>query len=264
MRDWQEMLKRIENRKKTVKITITGKYVKLHDAYISVAEAIKHGGYENGYRIDINWVEAEEVTEDSAATIFKDSAGILVPGGFGDRGIEGKILAAEYARENDVPYLGICLGMQTAAIEFARNVLGISDACSAEFCEGGGNKVIDLMPDQYANIQKGGTMRLGAYPCLIEKDTLMHRAYGKEQIYERHRHRYEFNNDYRERFVAAGMKTAGTSPDGKLVEAVEISANRYFVGVQYHPEFKSRPNRAHPLFREFVKAAIEKVQKTAL
>ena len=249
------MVDRIKSREKTVKIAVVGKYVKLHDAYLSVAEALRHGGYENSCRVDIKWVEAEDVTDENAHEIFADVTGILVPGGFGDRGIEGKISAAKYARENCVPYFGICLGMQVAVIEFARNVLGISDADSGEFNEECVNKVIDFMPDQYGDIPKGGTMRLGAYPCRIADGTLMNEAYGTLDIYERHRHRYEFNNEYRERIQAEGMVIAGTSPDGRLVEAVEIPDNNFFVGVQYHPEFKSRPNKAHPLFREFVKAA---------
>ena len=255
MEEWKAMVDRIKSREKTVKIAVVGKYVKLHDAYLSVAEALRHGGYENSCRVDIKWVEAEDVTDENAHEIFADVTGILVPGGFGDRGIEGKISAAKYARENCVPYFGICLGMQVAVIEFARNVLGISDADSGEFNEECVNKVIDFMPDQYGDIPKGGTMRLGAYPCRIADGTLMYEAYGTLDISERHRHRYEFNNEYRERIQAEGMVIAGTSPDGRLVEAVEIPDNNFFVGVQYHPEFKSRPNKAHPLFREFVKAA---------
>lgn len=255
MEEWKAMVERIKSREKTVKIAVVGKYVKLHDAYLSVAEALRHGGYENGCRVDIKWIEAEDVTREDAHDIFNGVSGILVPGGFGDRGIEGKINAARYARENCIPYFGICLGMQVAVIEFARNVLGISDADSGEFNESCSNKVIDFMPDQSGDIPKGGTMRLGAYPCRIKEDTLMASAYGMAEISERHRHRYEFNNDYRERFESEGMIIAGTSPDCRLVEAVEIPDNSFFVGVQYHPEFKSRPNKAHPLFREFVKAA---------
>ena len=255
MEEWKAMVERIKSREKNVKIAVVGKYVKLHDAYLSVAEALRHGGYENGCRVDIEWIEAEDVTRDNVHDMFNGVSGILVPGGFGDRGIEGKINAARYARENCIPYFGICLGMQVAVIEFARNVLGISDADSGEFNENCSSKVIDFMPDQSGDIPKGGTMRLGAYPCRIKEDTLMASAYGTAEISERHRHRYEFNNDYRERFESEGMIIAGTSPDGRLVEAVEIPDNSFFVGVQYHPEFKSRPNKAHPLFREFVKAA---------
>ena len=187
-----------------------------------------------------------------------DVDGILVPGGFGNRGVEGKIIAAKYARENDVPYLGICLGMQTAVIEFARNVIGFADAHSGEFDEDSKHKVIDLMPDQKGIVDKGGTMRLGAYPCKIRKNTIMERAYGKPEVAERHRHRYEFNNEFRSQFEHNGMIFTGTSPSGLLVEAVEIPEHRFYIGVQYHPEFKSRPNHAHPLFREFVRAAAEK------
>ncbi|MDO4545088.1 MAG: CTP synthase [Bacillota bacterium] len=261
MEDWKRMVERIKDRSRCVRIAVVGKYIKLHDAYLSVAEALRHGGFETGCHVDIKWIEAEEVTEESAEELLGDVTGILVPGGFGDRGIQGKITAARFARERDIPYFGICLGMQIAVIEFARNVLGIEDADSGEFDESCVHKVIDFMPDQSGDIPKGGTMRLGAYPCRITEGTIMAESYGTTEISERHRHRYEFNNDYRERFEAAGMKIAGTSPDGRLVEAVEIPANAHFVGVQYHPEFKSRPNKAHPLFKAFVKAALEAGKK---
>ena len=257
MREWLEMLKRIESRNKDVRIALVGKYVQLHDAYLSVAEALHHAGYENAAHVHIVWVDAELVTEYTVEELLGDCHGILVPGGFGDRGIEGKITAARYARENNVPYLGICLGMQTAVIEFARNVLGLEDANSGEFAPNSENRVIDLMPDQLGVVSKGGTMRLGAYPCKIKEKTNMARAYGKSEIAERHRHRYEFNNEYREAYEKNGMVVTGTSPNGMLVEAVEIPANRFYVGVQYHPEFKSRPQAAHPLFRDFVKASLE-------
>ncbi len=257
MEDWTEMVERIKSRSKNVKIAIVGKYVKLHDAYLSVAEALRHGGFENNCHVDIDWIEAEDVNDETAKTILGDADGILVPGGFGDRGIEGKIAAAKYARENDVPYFGICLGMQIAVIEYARNVLGMKDANSGEFDGDCQYKVIDFMPDQYGDIPKGGTMRLGAYPCSITKGSIMERAYGTDNVSERHRHRYEFNNEYREKFEEGGMSIVGTSPDGRLVEAVEIPTNKHFVGVQYHPEFKSRPNKAHPLFREFIKSSLE-------
>ena len=200
-------------------------------------------------------MDSEELTPESAPRALQGADGILVPGGFGGRGIEGKIAAAKYARENDVPYLGICLGMQTAVIEFARDVLGISDADSSEFSPAGAHSVIDIMPDQLG-VKLGGTMRLGAYPCKVREGTKLYAAYGNALISERHRHRFEFNNDYRAAFESAGMVLSGTSPDGRLVEAVEIPRNRFFVGVQFHPEFKSRPNAAHPLFREFVRAAL--------
>ena len=257
MTEWEKMIKRIHSRDKIVTIGLVGKYVKLHDAYLSVAEALRHGGYENETHVKINWIEAEQVTEETVNDILSKVDGILVPGGFGDRGIEGKILAAKYARENDVPYLGICLGLQTAVIEFARDVLGLKDANSGEFDFTSSNKVIDLMVDQYGDIPKGGTMRLGAYPCKIKKGTLLEKIYGNNNISERHRHRYEFNNIYKKNLEEKGLVIAGTSPDDKLVEAIEIPALRYFVAVQFHPEFKSRPNNAHPLFREFIKASLE-------
>lgn len=255
--EWNEMLKRINQRDKTVRIALVGKYVKLHDAYLSVAEALHHGGYENGAVVDIKWVDSEDVTEETVAELLKDCHGILVPGGFGDRGVEGKIITAKYARQHNVPYLGICLGMQIAVIEYARTVLGLQDANSSEFTPNGANNVIDLMPDQQGNLPKGGTMRLGAYPCVIKEGSVMANAYGKPEVQERHRHRYEFNNKYREQLETAGLAITGTSPDGRLVEAVEVPGNRFYVGVQYHPEFKSRPNHAHPLFRQLIKAALE-------
>lgn len=258
LHEWNEMLQRIESRRGHVTIGLIGKYTKLHDAYLSVAEALHHGGYENSVHVDIRWIESEDLEEQDPGTILGDVDGILVPGGFGVRGVEGKMQAARYAREHDVPYLGICLGMQTAVMEFARDVLGYEDADSAEFNEESTHKVIDFMPDQRGNIPKGGTMRLGAYPCVIRSGSILEQAYGKKEIQERHRHRYEFNNEYREAIQLAGMDVTGTSPDGRLVEAVEIPALRFFVGVQYHPEFKSRPNAAHPLFRELVRAAMQK------
>lgn len=255
--EWNEMLKRINQRDKTVRIALVGKYVKLHDAYLSVAEALHHGGYENGAVVEIKWVDSEDVTEETVTELLKDCHGILVPGGFGDRGVEGKIVTAKYARQHNVPYLGICLGMQIAVIEYARTVLGLQDANSSEFTPNGANNVIDLMPDQQGNLPKGGTMRLGAYPCVIKEGSMLANAYGKPEVQERHRHRYEFNNGYREQLEAAGLAITGTSPDGRLVEAVEVPGNRFYVGVQYHPEFKSRPNHAHPLFRQLIKAALE-------
>ena len=225
------MVKRIEGRSRKVTIGLVGKYVKLHDAYLSVAEALRHGGFENDACVDIKWIEAEDVTGETAGAILGDVDGILVPGGFGDRGIEGKIQAAKYARENDIPYLGICLGMQTAVIEFARDVLGCADADSGEFAPEGAHNVIDLMADQQGNIPKGGTMRLGAYPCAIKEGSRLEQAYGKPLIQERHRHRYEFNNDYRQAVEDAGMVISGTSPDGRLVEAVELPDRKFFVAV---------------------------------
>ena len=254
---WKEMLGRIENRPNKTAIAIVGKYVKLHDAYLSVAEALRHGGYENESKVEILWVDSETVNDANADELLGAADGILVPGGFGNRGIEGKIAACRDAREHNVPYLGICLGMQIAVIEFARNVAGIKDADSSEFAPDA-NCVIDLMPDQHGNIPKGGTMRLGAYTCDIKDGTMLSNAYGEKEIRERHRHRWEFNNEYRERLTDAGLVISGTSPDGRLVEAVELADNDFFVGVQFHPEFKSRPNHAHPLFREFIKASLSK------
>jgi len=258
--DWMAMLERIKNRSKTVKIALVGKYVKLHDAYLSVAESLRHAGYEHESRIDISWVDSELITEDTVGCILGDCDGILIPGGFGNRGIEGKILAARYARENNIPYLGICLGMQIAVIEYARSILGLLDANSGEFAPDSKNKVIDFMPDQSDDIDKGGTMRLGSYPCKIMSGTMMEKCYNKPLIGERHRHRYEFNNDYREAMQKAGLVISGTSPDGRIVETIEIPKNSFYVGVQFHPEFKSRPNRAHPLFSGFIRAAVEKMQ----
>ena len=254
---WKEMLGRIENRPNKTAIAIVGKYVKLHDAYLSVAEALRHGGYENESKVEMLWVDSETVNDANADELLGAADGILVPGGFGNRGIEGKIAACRYAREHNVPYFGICLGMQIAVIEFARNVAGIKDADSSEFAPDA-NCVIDLMPDQHGNIPKGGTMRLGAYTCEIKDGTMLSNAYGEKEIRERHRHRWEFNNEYRERLTDAGLVISGTSPDGRLVEAVELADNDFFVGVQFHPEFKSRPNHAHPLFREFIKASLSK------
>lgn len=255
MTEWKEMMERIDNRHKKAKIALVGKYVQLHDAYLSVVEALNHGGFETDTNVEIKWIDSELITEFTVKEHLGDCDGILVPGGFGGRGLEGKLEAAKHARENDIPYLGICLGMQAAVIEFARNVLKLEDATSEEFDAQSKNQVIHLMNDQKDQTQKGGTMRLGAYTCSIKEGSLMSKAYGTSEVEERHRHRYEFNNEYREKFESLGMKITGVSPNGVLVEAVEIPENKFFVGVQYHPEFKSRPNRAHPLFREFVRAA---------
>ncbi len=257
--EWKNMLARIEARDKTVKIALCGKYVQLHDAYLSVAEALAHAGYENGAKVDIDWVDTEALTPQNVEDMLGGADGILVPGGFGNRGIEGKILCAKYAREHNVPYLGICLGMQTAVIEYARSVLGYADANSSEFDPQSEHPVIDLMPDQHG-VKMGGTMRLGAYPCKVI-GPMMKEAYGADNISERHRHRYEFNNAFRKQIEEAGMLIAGTSPNGLLVEAVEVPANDFYVGVQFHPEFKSRPQHAHPLFREFVKHSVALSQK---
>lgn len=259
--DWNDMLERIKNRSREVTIGLVGKYVQLHDAYLSVAEAIRHASYENSARVKIEWIDSETVTKENVAEIIGKCNGIIVPGGFGNRGIEGKIETARYCRENNIPFLGICLGMQIAVIEFARNVCGMADANSGEFDELSKHKVIDFLPDQHADIDKGGTLRLGAYPCKIKSGTQMYRCYGKELISERHRHRYEFNNDFRAELEGAGLVISGTSPDDYIAETVEIPQNDFFVGVQFHPEFKSRPNKAHPLFRELVRSALDKNSK---
>lgn len=256
MKEWEDMVERIRNRSKTTKIAIVGKYVALHDAYISVREALYHGGYANDAKVDVLWIDSEEITKDNVADILKEADGILVPGGFGDRGVEGKVLACQYARENDIPYLGICLGMQVAVIEYARNVCGLADANSKEFAPNGKNLVIDLMEEQLAVLRKGGTMRLGSYPCKVVPGSMLEKSYGEELIHERHRHRFEFNNAYRDMMVENGLTISGTSPDDAIVEAVEVSGNRFHVGVQFHPEFKSRPNKPHPLFAEFIKASL--------
>ena len=254
--EWTDMVERIKNRTKETSIAIVGKYVQLHDAYLSIVEALHHAGYETGTKVSIKWIDSENITRENAGDILSGVSGIIVPGGFGNRGIEGKIAAAEYARTHNLPYLGICLGMQIAVIEFARHVCGMENANSGEFDKNTKYNVIDFMPDQNDSMAKGGTMRLGAYPCHIAPGTMMEKCYGKELISERHRHRYEFNNEYRETLAAAGLKISGTSPDGTIVETVEVPENDFYVGVQFHPEFKSRPTHAHPLFTGLVKTAI--------
>ena len=257
--EWQALVERIHaSRSHTVSIGLVGKYVGLHDAYLSVAEALHHAGYQHNVHIDIQWIDSEEITPETVDTVLSGMDGILVPGGFGSRGIEGMILSAKYAREHNVPYFGICLGMQIAVIEYARNVCGIKDANSGEFNEQCKNKVIDFMPGQSEDVDKGGTLRLGAYPCVITEGTTMEKCYGSLSISERHRHRYEVNNDYREILSSNGLTLSGISPDGRLVETVELTERPFHVGVQYHPEFKSRPNKPHPLFLGFVGAAAGK------
>ncbi|MCR5080857.1 MAG: CTP synthase [Treponema sp.] len=255
--EWNEMLEKIQNRNKKVTIGLVGKYVQLHDAYLSVAEALRHAGYELGAVVNIKWIDSETINDSTIVSILSDVDGVIVPGGFGDRGVEGMILAANYCRKNNVPYLGICLGMQIAVISFARYVAGLKNANSGEFDADNQYKVIDFLPDQNDNVAKGGTLRLGAYPCKIKAGTKMAECYGCEKISERHRHRYEFNNDFREVLENAGLTISGTSPDDYIVETIEISANKFYVGVQFHPEFKSRPNKAHPLFVGFVKASLK-------
>ena len=256
--EWMQMVEKIRSRTRCVDIGLVGKYVGLHDAYLSVAEALRHAGYFHDTRVRIHWIDSEEITAENAGEKLADLDGILVPGGFGQRGIEGMIQAARYARENKLPYFGICLGMQIAVIEYARNAASITDADSGEFDEQCRHKVIDFMPGQSEDIDKGGTLRLGAYPCEIAKDTTMERCYGASSISERHRHRYEFNNDYRAVLEEKGLTISGTSPDGRLVETVELTDRPFYVGVQFHPEFKSRPNRPHPLFKGFIGAALDR------
>ena len=258
LEEWSAMVRRARNATGAVTIALVGKYVALHDAYLSVVEALTHGGIENDVQVNIRWVDSEGLTDENAPAQLRGCGGILVPGGFGDRGIEGKISAIRFARERRVPFLGICLGMQMAVVEFARHVAGLSGAHSRELCADTPYPVIDLMPDQVGVTAKGGTMRLGAFPCrLPAPGSRARKAYGSDEISERHRHRYEFNNDYRERLTARGLSLAGLSPDGRLVEIVELPDHPWFVGVQFHPELKSRPNKAHPLFRAFIAAAKE-------
>ncbi|NEZ47411.1 CTP synthase [Clostridium niameyense] len=254
--EWNSMVENIKNISKNVTIALVGKYVELHDAYISVVEALNHGGYANNCDVNIKWINAEDIKEESIDTYLKDVDGVLLPGGFGDRGVEGKILAANWARKNKVPFLGICLGMQCAVIEFSRNVLGFKDANSSEINPNTQYPVIDLMPDQKDIDDKGGTMRLGSYPCKLLKESKAYESYGEEVIYERHRHRYEFNNEYRNELTKAGLILSGLSPDERLVEIVEVEDHPFYVAVQFHPELKSRPNRPHPLFKSLIKAAI--------
>ena len=253
--EWTAMIEKVKNATETIKIAIIGKYVQLHDSYLSVVESLKHSGFANDLKVEIEWIDSEEITKETVSERLKDCKGVVVPGGFGNRGVEGKIEAVKYVRENNIPFLGICLGMQVAAIEFARNVLGYKDANSREFDELSKHTVIDIMESQKGVTDMGGTMRLGLYPCKIKVNSKLYEAYGKEFIEERHRHRFEFNNEYREEYIKNGMDFGGLSPDGRLVESVEIDKNDFFVGVQYHPEFLSRPNKPHPLFVALIKAA---------
>lgn len=257
--DWEDMLFALRNPKQTVKIAMVGKYVELHDSYISVNEALKHGGIATRSAVDINWIDSESLEADGVDLdeVFKDVDGILVPGGFGSRGIEGKILACNYARTHKIPYLGICLGMQIAIIEFARNVLGLDGANSAEINPDTRYPVIDILPEKKTLTDLGGTLRLGKYPCVLNPESKSYELYGADEIWERHRHRYEVNNDYREALLSHGMIFAGTSPNNHIVEMIEIPDHPWFVAGQFHPEFKSRPNKPHPLFRGFVTAACE-------
>jgi len=255
--DWHELVWRGRHPSCEVTIAMVGKYVGLRDAYLSVAEALKHGGFANQAKVGIRWVDAELLNNETASELLRDVDGIVVPGGFGYRGIEGKIAAIRYARENGIPFLGLCLGLQCAVIEFARHVCGLTDANSAEFDENACHLVIVLMDEQRRVVQKGGTMRLGAYPCFLKPGARIAEIYGRHFVYERHRHRYEVNPRYHELLERHGMMLSGISPDGKLVEAVELPDHPFFVATQFHPEFKSRPNRPHPLFAAFVRATLE-------
>jgi len=258
---WKNMLDRAHNRKHTVRIGLVGKYVKMYDTYLSVVEALTHAGIENSAHIDLKWLDAEEITATTAHELLSDCDGIILPGGFGDRGIEGMVQTAKYCRENNLPYFGICLGMQIATIDFARHIAGLSDANSREFDPHSQNKVIDIMEEQIGLQNTGGSMRLGAYKCSIKPNTMLFEAYGQEMIDERHRHRYEFNNDYRKMFEDLGLTIGGTSPDNSLVESVELTDKLFHVGVQYHPEFKSRPHKPHPLFVKFIQKSLENKAK---
>jgi CTP synthase len=258
LQEWKNMVDKIYHPKREVSIGVVGKYISLKDAYISINEALLHGGIDNDCKVKIKKIDSDKVKKDSLNDYFKGINGILIPGGFGKRGIEGKIETIKYARENKIPFLGICLGMHCAIIEFARNVIKLEKANSTEFDPDTPFPVLDLLPEQKKVIVKGGTMRLGAYPCILERNTLAFKVYQQEIVYERHRHRYEFNNLYKEKFLEYGMKFSGVNQDLNLVEIIELPNHPWFIGVQFHPEFKSRPNRAHPLFKEFIKAAIAK------
>ena len=256
--EWKAMVDAAKHPVQEVTVALVGKYIALHDAYISVVESLKHAGYPSRCTVNIKWVDSEEVTDENAAEIFSDVSGILVPGGFGSRGIDGKIASIKYARENNIPFLGLCLGMQLSIVEFARDVVGFRDAHSIELNPATTHPVISLMPDQEGITDIGGTLRLGSYPCHLDTESLAYKLYGEELIHERHRHRYEVNNDYREALTSKGMKLSGISPDGRIVEMIEIPSHPFFIATQAHPELKSRPNRPHPLFLGFVNAAIEK------
>lgn len=257
-KEWEHLVSQVNREKPTVKIALVGKYVELHDAYLSVRESIKHAGLHLGVEVELSWIHSAELEKGRGWEALREVDGIVVPGGFGSRGIEGKIMTAQYARENKVPYLGLCLGMQVMVVEMARNVLHKEEANSTEFDRSTPDPVIDLMPEQTSITDKGGTMRLGLYPCVLKEGSIARDAYGVDQVDERHRHRFEFNNQYREAMEAAGMRLAGLSPDGRLVEISEIVDHPFMVGTQFHPEFLSRPNRPHPLFFAFMKAASDR------
>lgn len=254
--EWRAMVERVKNPTRRVTVGLVGKYVQLHDAYLSVAEALRHAAYAQSARVDIRWISSDGLTSETVADALSDCEALVIPGGFGDRGIDGMVVAARYARERDIPLLGICLGMQIEVIEFARNVCGLPDADSGEFQPQCAHKVIDLLPGQESVTDKGASLRLGAWPCVTAAGSLLRRCYGKELISERHRHRYEFNGDYAELLGKNGLSFCGLSPDGRIVEAVELPDKRFYVGVQFHPEFKSRPNRPHPLFYGLIEEAL--------
>ena len=257
MEEWTSLVERVDNLKDEVRIALVGKYVELHDAYISVVESLKHAGYKHNSKVKIDWIQSEDITEENVHEYLKEADGILVPGGFGDRGVEGKITTIKYARENKIPFFGICLGMQLAAVEFARNVCGLTGAYSSELDPNTPYPIINLLPDQENVVEMGGTLRLGSYPCTLTEGSQAHKEYGEINITERHRHRYEFNNFYRERLTNKGLVLSGVSPDGRLVEIVELPEHPWFVAGQFHPEFKSRPEKSHPLFAGFIKASLE-------
>ena len=258
LEDWKAMVNALRHPTKEVNIALVGKYIQLHDAYISVVEALKHGGIAQHATVNIKWVDSELLNNSNVEEVLGDMDGILVPGGFGDRGIEGKITAIEFARIRKIPFLGLCLGMQLSVVEFARHVVGYNDAHSIELDPNTPHPVIALLPEQDGIEDIGGTLRLGSYPCVLDKSSLAYKLYGEETIHERHRHRYEFNNDYRKVLTENGMMLSGISPDGRIVEMVELPDHPFFIGTQAHPELKSRPNRPHPLFRGFVEAAVAK------
>ncbi|MBR4471966.1 MAG: CTP synthase [Erysipelotrichaceae bacterium] len=256
LKKWKQMVRKAKDPKNEVNIAIVGKYVKLHDAYLSIVEALKHAGYSQDTEVKISWIDSEKIDRKNVSKILSGCDGVIVPGGFGNRGIEGMITAAGYCRSHEIPYLGICLGMQVAVIEFARNACRMKDANSNEFDPDSKHKVIDFLPDQSDETDKGGTLRLGAYPCSLKKGTMIQKTYRQDVISERHRHRYEFNNQFRKQLTDKGLIISGTSPDGYIVETVELEKHPYFIGVQFHPEFKSRPDKAHPLFKGLVHAAV--------
>ena len=259
--EWRAMIDAWKHPEKEVTVALVGKYIQLHDAYISVVESLKHGGVANRASVNIKWIDSETVTPENIGELLADVSGVLVPGGFGSRGIEGKIQAIRYAREHQIPFLGLCLGMQLSIVEFARDVVGYSDAHSAELDPSTAHPVIHLMPDQDGIEDIGGTLRLGSYPCVLNKDSKAYALYGTETIHERHRHRYEVNNDYRTVLQEHGMMLSGISPDGRIVEMIELPDHPWFVATQAHPELKSRPNRPHPLFKGFIEASLDYQEK---